>query len=1304
MEYAQRRPAGDWGWQETAPLPSPVLPVKLEVHGPSYSWLDIPLPRALRGGQSKGLSGTAVPDTGAQMDVTSVSTIRSLGLDESYLFPVAARVFGASRDAEIDIIGGILLKVQPPGPNPSTSTIRMFYVARNVSRTYLSLSSLKALGVVSPEFPRMSALQQGSMASISAREPAGLPPCSNDGVAQPGEMDKPCGCPRRALPPTGKPALPCAPTEENLDALKQHLLDRYADSSFNVCEHQQLPMLKGSPPLELHSGSLSPTTRPIAVHRPAMVPLHWQEPVLQGLLRDLRLGVIERVPLNTPVRWQSRMHITAKHNGEPRRTVDYQAINDVSPRQTHHTQAPWHIVASIPEGVRKSCFDAFHGYHSLQLATAEDRDATTFITPWGRFRYKTCPQGFLSAGDAYTDRMDRLLQGMERQKRCIDDTLLWDDSIEASFFRACEFLDICGRNGVILNPKKFQFAESEVDFIGFSITASGVKPPRSFVDSIMDFPTPANITDVRSWFGTVAQVSYAFASSPVMQPMKHLLSTKIPFSWSPELEAAFEESKREVVRQCELGVRTFDPTLPTALATDWCKTGMGYWLTQKRCRCPGPEVKPGCCPTGWQTVYVGSRFCTSAETRYHPICGEAAAAAWGAEKCRFFLLGLPNFLLCLDHRPLLKIFSPKTELGAVTNPRLYNQKIRLLPFRFTPVFIPGKLHVTPDCYSRRSDFPEQPSPQPGEAINLLDIQNVQPDYAASFSPPAWVSRPQRAEGIAAALSAHPVEVPSEEETRNAQDWVEDRLMNNGQVSLCVLYAAADWEEETEVAGLRVEPVRMVTWTRLQEATAASPLCQTLLQLLAVGLPEDKQDWPESVQSYFPFRHNLISADGVIMCGERPLIPADLREEVLQHLHAAHHGVTRMLSRAAQSVWWPGLKAAITAQRGQCSGCVHRAPSNPAPPPADPVQPEFPFSHIVADFFQVDGTYLAMADRYSGWLSIYKLKKDDGPHIIDTFRKYFSRWGVAKDLTTDGASVFTSGAMKDFYDRWGVHHRVSSAYYPRANKRAEVAVKSAKRLVMENLGPGGSIDTDRFARALLLHRNNPDPETGVSAAQVIFGRELRDHLPAKIDRYQPRQEWRLEADLRERAMAKRHGRMERQLAHGSRALPPLSLGDCVVVQDQVALQAGKPGRWTKSGEIVEILPHDAYMIRMHGSRKVTQRNRRFLRRTQPFKPAIPVLSEDLAHSGPVTRAIRAAAQAERAAQAEALGAPRAAEAAPPLAPMAGPPVAAPPLAPMVGPPAAAPAWDPYAALRAQEEESRRAVALQQPRMERNFYDD
>ena len=100
--------------------------------------------------------------------------------------------------------------------------------------------------------------------------------------------------------------------------------------------------------------------------------------------------------------------------------------------------------------------------------------------------------------------------------------------------------------------------------------------------------------------------------------------------------------------------------------------------------------------------------------------------------------------------------------------------------------------------------------------------------------------------------------------------------------------------------------------------------------------------------------------------------------------------------------------------------------------------------------------------------------------------------------------------------------------------------------MGNLGPGGSINTDRLAWVLLVHHNNPDPETCVSPSQVIFGLNLRDHPLGLYGKYQPRDEWCIEADQRTHALAKHHGSIDDQLRQGTCALPPLSLEDTVLL--------------------------------------------------------------------------------------------------------------------------------------------------------------
>ena len=84
-------------------------------------------------------------------------------------------------------------------------------------------------------------------------------------------------------------------------------------------------------------------------------------------------------------------------------------------------------------------------------------------------------------------------------------------SIEDSFYQAAQWLDVCGRNGITLKPEKFVFCEDEVEFAGFRIFLNNVSPCQRYLQAIQDFPIPKNITDVRSWFGLLNQVSYAFS-------------------------------------------------------------------------------------------------------------------------------------------------------------------------------------------------------------------------------------------------------------------------------------------------------------------------------------------------------------------------------------------------------------------------------------------------------------------------------------------------------------------------------------------------------------------------------------------------------------------------------------------------------------------------------------------------------------------------------------------------------------------------------------------------------------------------
>ena len=96
------------------------------------------------------------------------------------------------------------------------------------------------------------------------------------------------------------------------------------------------------------------------------------------------MGIIEPVPLNPPTRWCARIVLVPKDNREPRRAVDFNALNNATKRQTHHTKSPFMIAAELPANTKMLVIGMLNAYHAVPTR-AEDKNNLTFITPWGQF-------------------------------------------------------------------------------------------------------------------------------------------------------------------------------------------------------------------------------------------------------------------------------------------------------------------------------------------------------------------------------------------------------------------------------------------------------------------------------------------------------------------------------------------------------------------------------------------------------------------------------------------------------------------------------------------------------------------------------------------------------------------------------------------------------------------------------------------------------------------------------------------------------------------------------------------------------
>ncbi len=412
-----------------------------------------------------------------QSCLAGLQVVKKLGISTKDLIPVDLKMHAADNH-NIQILGAIILRFSGKNSNgEEKSTRQMVYVTDRTDKLFLSREGCTDLGIIPDNFPTMGKGDPINTVTISHQEGCETHTSDPVSVATTSHQEE-CRCPRRTKPPPPPTSMPHSATETNRELLTQYLLDYYRSSTFNVCEHQTLPMMDG-PPMRL---LIDTQATPTAHHSPIPVPLHWQDEVKADLDRDVRLGVLEPVPIGEPVTW---CLICAKKNGKPRRTIDFQPLNVHATRETHHTQSPYHQARSIPQGKKKSVFDAWNGYHSVPLHP-EDRHYTTFITPWGRYRYRTAPQGYISSGDGYTRRYDEIASSIPNHTKCVDDALLWSDTIEESFFQACNWLDLCGRNGITLNPEKFRFAQDEVEFAGFEITTDTVRPCKKYIRAISD--------------------------------------------------------------------------------------------------------------------------------------------------------------------------------------------------------------------------------------------------------------------------------------------------------------------------------------------------------------------------------------------------------------------------------------------------------------------------------------------------------------------------------------------------------------------------------------------------------------------------------------------------------------------------------------------------------------------------------------------------------------------------------------------------------------------------------------------------
>lgn len=228
---------------------------------------------------------------------------------------------------------------------------------------------------------------------------------------------------------------------------------------------------------------------------------------------------------------------------------------------------------------------------------------------------------------------------------------------------------------IILNDAKTVECTRSLEFLGFNLSAQGVKVSAEKVAAITKFREPRTSEEVRSFLGLVTFVNQHIPHlSTIASPLNALIRKGINFEWTNIHQEAFDKLKTCLQKNETLSF--FDPDLETYVVADASPVGLGAVLYQKS--------QEGVV----NIIAYASKTLSEVERRYAQTEREALALVWAPEKFHFYLYG-KFFWLITDHKPLVTIFGDRIKPCA----RIERWKLRLMSYDYQVIYQPGKSNI-----------------------------------------------------------------------------------------------------------------------------------------------------------------------------------------------------------------------------------------------------------------------------------------------------------------------------------------------------------------------------------------------------------------------------------------------------------------------------------------------------------------------------------------------------------------------------------------------------------------------------------
>lgn len=381
--------------------------------------------------------------------------------------------------------------------------------------------------------------------------------------------------------------------------------------------------------------------------------------------------------------YASPIILVKKRDGGMRLCIDYRMLNSVTVKERYPMPIIEDEIARLSGQVCFVTLDLSSGYYQVPIAE-ECRHLTAFVTPDGHFEFNRMPFGLANAPAVFQRMMNRVLGSARFCKATayIDDLLIYGQNTQECLSRLDEILQLIEKANLSLNLSKCSFLQSKIDYLGYEISAAGVRPGAKKIQCVLDFPKPQNVHNVRQFLGLVSYFRKFIKNfSHFAFPLSKLLKKNATWEWTDSQTEAFEALKTCLIQRPVLAI--YDQAAETELHTDASKIGISGILLQKN---PQSSLL--------HPVAYYSRQTSPEEKNFHSYELETLAVICSLKKFRVYLLGI-DFKIVTDCSALRSTFIKRDLV-----PRIARWWLSLQEFNCTIEYKPGHKMSHADALSR----------------------------------------------------------------------------------------------------------------------------------------------------------------------------------------------------------------------------------------------------------------------------------------------------------------------------------------------------------------------------------------------------------------------------------------------------------------------------------------------------------------------------------------------------------------------------------------------------------------------------